>query len=159
MRLLFQLHQLLHLPPLILRHNMGSAGTPGAFTVGGSAGTPGTFMAATEPNSYDLGDDFDNKGKYEGKVYSNGNSKSNVPVYPCASHASINILSPDFPPATTSCRHSTSPINPKGSAQCNFQSLSLPFSTTLWRTPLHSCPTSFGLAQVSLLPILAQRIT
>jgi hypothetical protein len=81
---------------------------------GGSAGTPGAFTAATESNSYDLGDDFDYEGKYEGKVYSNGNSKSNVPVYPCASHASVNNLSPDLPPVTTSCRRSTSSIDPKG---------------------------------------------
>jgi hypothetical protein len=66
----------------------------------------------TEPNSYNSDDDFDYKGKYEGKAYSNGNSKSNVPVYPCASHVSINISSPDLPPITTSCCRSTS--HPKG---------------------------------------------
>jgi hypothetical protein len=63
-------------------NNGGSAGMPGAFTAGGSAGMPGAFTAATEPNSYNLGDDFDYEGKYEGKVDSNGNSKSNVPLLP-----------------------------------------------------------------------------
>ncbi len=61
-----------------------------------------------------MGNDFNYKGKYEGKVYSSGNSKSNIPVYPCASHASVNIASPDLPPVTTSCRPSMFSINPKG---------------------------------------------
>jgi hypothetical protein len=81
---------------------------------GGSTGTPGAFTAATEPDSYELGDDFDYQGKYEGKVYSSSNSKSNVPVYPCASHASIDISSPDLPPVNTSCRCSTSSIDSTG---------------------------------------------
>ncbi len=41
---------------------------------GGSAGMPGAFTAALEPNSYDSGDEFNCKDKYEGKVYSNGKS-------------------------------------------------------------------------------------
>ncbi len=81
---------------------------------GGSTETPGAFTATTEPDSYESGGNFDYEGKYEGKVYSSGNSKSNVPVYPCASHASVNISSPDLPLVTTSCRHSTSSIDPMG---------------------------------------------
>ncbi len=75
---------------------------------------PGAFTGGTEPNSYNSGDEFDYEGKYEGKVYSNSNSKSNVPVYPCTSQASVDISSPDLPPVTTSCRRSTSSIDPKG---------------------------------------------
>jgi hypothetical protein len=81
---------------------------------GGSTGMPGAFTAATEHDSYESGNDFDYEGKYEGKVYSSANSKSNVPVYPCASHASVNISSPDLPPVTTSCRRSMSSIDPTG---------------------------------------------
>jgi hypothetical protein len=103
--------------------------------IGVSAGTPGAFMVATEPISYDSSKEFDYEGKYEGKVYSNGNYKSNIPVYPCTSHASVNILSPDLPLITTSCRHSTSSINPKG--VCTVQLPKL--VTTLFKnSPAHS---------------------
>jgi hypothetical protein len=64
------------------------------------------------------------------------------------SHPSPPVAAAPLPPSTQ-----------RVSAQFNFQSLSPPFSTTLRCTPLLSCPTSFGLAQVSLSPILAQRIT
>ncbi len=115
--------------------NGGSVGMLGAFTTGGSAGMPGAFTAATEPNSYDSGDNFDYKGKYEGKVYSNGNSKSNVPVYPCAFHASVDISSPDFPPVTTSCHCSMSPINPKGVCTVQLPKLVI---ALLNNPPMHS---------------------
>ena len=101
----------------------------------GSVGTPGAFTAAMEPNSYDSDDDLDYKGKYEGKVYSNGNYKSNIPVYPCTSHASVNILSPDLPLITTSCRHSTSSINPKGVCTVQLPKLVI---TLLNTPPTHS---------------------
>ena len=88
-----------------------------------------------EPNSYDSDDDLDYKGKYEGKVNSNGKSKSNVPVYLCASHTSVDILSPDFPPVTTSCRCSMSPINPKGVRTVQLPKLVI---TLLNTPPTHS---------------------
>ena len=55
--------------------------------------TPGAFTAATEPDTYDSGEEFDYEGKHEGSVY-NGNSKSNVSIYPRASHATTDHLDP-----------------------------------------------------------------
>jgi hypothetical protein len=98
--------------------------TPTEAGSGGSASTPGAFTAATEPDTYDSGNEFDYKGKYEGKVYqaNSAKSKSNVSIYPHASHATtedplphstsaanpdLSILSP-----STSCRRSNS-IDPK----------------------------------------------
>ncbi len=99
--------------------------TPTEAGRGGSASTPGAFTAATELDTYNSGNEFNYEGKYKGKVYqaNSAKSKSNVSIYPRASHTTtedpvshststtdpgISILSP-----STSCRHSTS-IDPKG---------------------------------------------
>jgi hypothetical protein len=54
----------------------------------GSTTTSGASTAVTEPESYDLGKEFDYKGKYEGKVYSthSANSYYNFFMYPRKSH-------------------------------------------------------------------------
>jgi hypothetical protein len=89
--------------------------TPMKAGSGGSASTPGAFMAATNPETYDSGDEYDYEGKYEGKLFkaNSANPKSNVSLYLNASHASAGNpdLSTLSPP--TSCRRSTS-IDPKG---------------------------------------------
>jgi hypothetical protein len=64
---------------------------PAPSANGGSAATPGAFTAATEVASYNSGQEFDYKGKNEGLVYS-GKSRSNVSVYPHASHAAAEPL-------------------------------------------------------------------
>ncbi len=78
----------------------------------GSAGTPGAFTAATEADSYDSGKEFDYEGKHEGSVY-NGKPKSNVSVYPGASHAAAEPLDTSSE-STTNCYHITSSIDPQG---------------------------------------------
>ncbi len=99
--------------------------TPTEASSRGSAFIPGAFTAATDPETYDSGDKYDYKGKYKGKLFkaNSANSKSNVSLYPSASHAtaddpiscSTSAGDPDLstlsPP--TSCRCSTS-IDPKG---------------------------------------------
>ncbi len=111
--------------------------TPTQAGSGGSASTPGAFMAATEPDTYDSGNEFNYKGKYKGKVYqaNNANSKSNVSLYPRASHATTedpvpNSTSADNPDLSilspsTSCRRSTS-IHPKGVKTIQLPKLILP---------------------------------
>jgi hypothetical protein len=79
---------------------------------------PGAFTAATKAESYDSGDEFDYEGKYEGSVFS-GKTKSNASLYPHASHAMAKTTEDTHPPAnpppaTTSCRHFTSSIDPTG---------------------------------------------
>ncbi len=46
----------------------------------GSGTAPGAFTVTTDPNSYNLGDDFDYEGKLEGKVY-NPSSKHSQATY------------------------------------------------------------------------------
>ncbi len=88
------------------------APAPAVSVDGGSAGTPGAFTAATEADSYDSGKEFDYKGKYEGSVY-NGKPKSNVSVYPNASHATAEPLGTSSK-STTNCCRTTSSIDPQG---------------------------------------------
>ena len=88
------------------------APAPAVSGDGGSAGTPGAFTAATEADSYDSGKDFDYEGKYEGSVY-DGKPKSNVSVYPNASHATAEPLDTSSE-STTNCRRTTSSIDPRG---------------------------------------------
>ncbi len=95
-----------------------AAPAPATVKNGGSTGTPGAFTAATKAKSYDLGDAFDYKGKYEGSVFS-GKTKSNASLYPHASHATVETTEDTHPPAnpppaTTSCHHSTSSMDPTG---------------------------------------------
>ncbi len=78
------------------------APTPAPSADGGSAGTPGAFMAATKAESYDSGEEFDYEGKYKRLVYS-GKSRSNVSVYPHASHATAETLD-TASESPTSCR-------------------------------------------------------
>jgi hypothetical protein len=85
---------------------------------GGSSCTPGAFTVVTKVESYDSKEDFNYKSKYEGSVYC-GKSKSNVSIYPHASHATAEPSNNVSPPAIsqlamTSCRRSTSSINPRG---------------------------------------------
>jgi hypothetical protein len=119
--------------------------TPTEAGSGGSAFTPGAFTATTEQDTYDSDNEFNYEGKYEGKVYqaNSATSKSNVSIYPHASHTTtedpvphstsatnpdLSILSP-----STSCCCSTS-INPKRVKQSSSQNLSLPSLTTPQRT-------------------------
>jgi hypothetical protein len=101
--------------------------TPALSADGGLAATPG---AATEAESYDSGEEFNYKGKYEGSVYS-GKSKSNVSIYPHASHTTAKPLdtASEFP---TSCRHTTSYITPQGVLTVQLPKLTL----TLFQNPL-----------------------
>ncbi len=83
----------------------------------GSASTPGAFTAATDPETYDLGDEYNYKGKYKGKLFkaNSANSKSTHATADNPISCSTSIGDPDLstlsPP--TSCRRSTS-TNPKG---------------------------------------------
>jgi hypothetical protein len=91
----------------------------------GSASTPEAFTAATEPDSYHSGNEFNYEQKYEGKVYQahSANPKSNISLYPSASHAtakdpvsdSTSANNPDLGILSkpTSCLCCTS-IDPKG---------------------------------------------
>ena len=91
------------------------AAPPPALAVsvdGGLTGAPGAFTAATEADCCDSGEEFDYKGKYEGSVY-NGNPKSNLSVYPNASHATAEPLNTSSE-SKTNCRRTTSSINPHG---------------------------------------------
>jgi hypothetical protein len=95
-----------------------TAPAPAAVENGGSTGTPGAFTAATKAKSYNSGNEFDYKGKYEGSVIT-GKTKSNASLYPHASHATAETTEDTHPPAnplmaTTSCRHSTSSMDPTG---------------------------------------------
>ncbi len=95
-----------------------AAPAPAAVKNGGSTGTPGAFTVATKAKSYDSGDEFDYKGKYEGLVFS-GKTKSTASLYPHASHATTKTTEDTHPPAnplpaTTSCCHSTSSMDPTG---------------------------------------------
>ncbi len=85
---------------------------PAVSVDGGLAGMHGAFTAATEADSYESGEEFDYVGKYEGSVY-NGKSKSNVSIYPNASHATAEPLDTSTE-SMTNCCHTTSPINPQG---------------------------------------------
>ena len=87
--------------------------SPAPASDGGSTNTPGAFTAATEQESYDSGDEYDYEGKYEGSVYSGsaGKPRNNVNVYPQASHNTAELICPD---PDTSCRRTTSPMDPKG---------------------------------------------
>ena len=69
-------------------------------------------MAATEADSYDSGKEFDYEGRHEGLVY-NGKPKSNVFVYPSASHATAEPLDTSSE-STTNCYLTTSSIDPQG---------------------------------------------
>jgi hypothetical protein len=94
-----------------------AAPVPAAVKNGGSTGTPGATVA-TKDKSYNSGDEFDYKGKYEGLVFS-GKTKPNASLYPHASHATAETTEDTHPPAkppppTTSCRHSTSSMDPTG---------------------------------------------
>jgi hypothetical protein len=75
---------------------------------GGSSCTPGAFTAVTEAENYDSGEDFNYKGKYEGSVYS-GKSKSNVSIYPHASHATAEPSNNVSPPACFPIGHDQLP--------------------------------------------------
>ena len=86
------------------------APAPAVSVDGGSAGMPGVFTAATEADSYNSGEEFDYKGKYEGSVY-NGEHKVNVSVYPNASHATAEPLNTSSGFMTNCCR-TTSSIDP-----------------------------------------------
>jgi hypothetical protein len=95
-----------------------TAPAPAAVNNGGSTGTPEAFTAATKAKSYDSGNEFDYKGKYEESVFT-GKTKSNTSLYPHASHATAETTEDTHPPAnpptaTTSCRHSTSSMDPTG---------------------------------------------
>ena len=85
---------------------------PAISVDGGLAGTPGAFTAATEADCYNSGKEFDYEGNYEGSVY-NGKPKSNVSVYPNASHATAEPLNTS-PESTTNCCPTTSSIDPQG---------------------------------------------
>jgi hypothetical protein len=85
---------------------------PAVSVDGGSTGTPGAFTAATEADWYNSGKEFDNKGKYEGSVF-NGNPKSNLAVYPNASHAAAEPLDTSSK-SKPNCRRTTSSIDPHG---------------------------------------------
>jgi hypothetical protein len=76
----------------------------------GLTGLPRAFTAAAEADCYDSGKEFDYEGKHEGSVF-NGNPKSNLSVYPNASHAATEPLdtSSEFKP---NCRRTTSSIDP-----------------------------------------------
>ena len=95
----------------------------------GSAGIPGAFTAATEADSYHSGEEFDYEGKYEGSVYNK--PKSNVSVYPNASHATAEPLDTSSE-STTNCCRTTSSVDPQG-----VQTIPLPnHIITLLRNPL-----------------------
>ncbi len=116
------------------------------------AGTPGAFTAATEADSYESGEEFDYEGKYEESVY-NGKPKSNVSVYPNASHATAEPLDTSSE-STTNCCRTTSSINPQGVRHYPSTS-SLSFGIPR-PTPPH---LSLVRLTVSLLPTLEQRTT
>ena len=88
------------------------APAPAVSVDGGSTGTPGAFTAATEADCYDSGKEFDYEGKYEGFMYT-GNPKSNLSVYPNASHATAEPLNTSSE-SKTNCRRTTSSIDPHG---------------------------------------------
>ncbi len=95
-----------------------AAPVPATVKNGGSTGTIGAFMVATKAKSYDLGDEFDYEGKYEGLVFS-GKTKSNASLYPHASHITAKITEDTHPPANpppamTSCCHSISSMDRTG---------------------------------------------
>ncbi len=117
---------------------------------GGSTSTPGAFTAATEPDSYDSGEEFDYKGKYEGSVYSSTrvNSKNNVSNYPRASHATAELISPE---PLSSCRRSTSLTDPTGVRTVTLPKLVL---ALLDNPPAHSTaftPARHGKMEPSLI--------
>ena len=113
------------MPPTSTHTAPPVSATPTEAGSRGSASTPGAFTAATDLETYDLGDEYNHEGKYEGKLFkaNSANPKSNISLYPSASHAtadnpiscSTSAGDPDLttlsPP--TSCCHSTS-INLKG---------------------------------------------
>jgi hypothetical protein len=83
----------------------------------GLGSAPGAFMVATEPESYDSGDNFEYRGKYEGKVY-NASTKPNsatylyppVPAFSCLG-VSIGQDGNTAPPPTMH-NHSTNALPP-----------------------------------------------
>jgi hypothetical protein len=131
-----------------------------APTDGGSTATPGAFTAATEPDSYDSGEEFDYEDKYEGSVYS-GKSKTNVSIYPRASHATAELLGPASesscstellgPASQSSCRRTTSPMDPKGIRTVQLPKLVL---ALLDNPPAHSTsvvPAKHGSMHTNLI--------
>jgi hypothetical protein len=148
MRLLLQPHQPLHPPPLILRPKMG--GLQGCLEHLRWPRNPTAMNQATT-----LITRVNKRERFTAAVILNPTFLSTHArlMPPSTSQAQTSHLSPPVAAAPRS------PSTQRVSAQCNFQSLSLLFSTTLQRTPSLSRPTRLSLAQVSLLRMLAQQIT
>jgi hypothetical protein len=160
MRLFFEPHQPLHPPPLILQLIMG--GLQGCLAHLQRGGLQRRLEHSWRP--------WNPTAKtWAMTSIAKGNTKGHFIAMVILNPTSLFTHAPLTPPSTSQALTShpsplvavaiRPPSTQRVSAQCNFQSLSSPFSTTLRRTPPHSHLTSFGLAQVSLLPILAQRIT
>ena len=57
----------------------------------GSASTPGAFSAATEPESYDSGHEFDYEGKANGVMYDTGGKHNASSAYHTPSHHIVSV--------------------------------------------------------------------
>jgi hypothetical protein len=71
------------------------APAPALDATSGSGSIPGAYAAAAEPDSYDLGDDYDYKGKFSGSMYSgtwsskpNSSSLAYIRTSPSCNHTS-----------------------------------------------------------------------
>ncbi len=121
---------------------------PAPDSGGGSASIPGACTASTEAETYNSGDKFDYRGKYEGVLFDPSlNKKNSTSVHSTATHL---------------CSQATMEIQPSANSICpnpiRLKTVSLPKHimrclTTLQLTPSPPLPTSIILEQASLLPI------